>query len=238
MFRFWMAGETHQNISPVQGLIGVSMVWHYLTTPGLAYTFFPTADPDFWAPLCAHAHLVRLPQVDFELGGRRYGVYGHDWRVMPPLAWLTLMAGQEFGSPFPPAAGGASHVEPLAVLSYPEFTEAVREALRNLANPQYLRDNPLLRSRLVVEQSSPTAPVGEQAGVLRDLVLQAIDTLQTTPRQTKLHRALYHTYLHPAPSQEQAAELLDLPYSTFRRHLKAGVEEVIRLLWEQEIKPS
>jgi hypothetical protein len=204
------------------------------TAPGLAFSFFPCADPDFWAPLCAHARLDRLYEADYEVGGRRYGVYGHDWRAMPPLAWLTLMAGQEFGLAVP-APPTQAQIEPLAVLSYPDFAEAIREAMRNLTTPQYLQDNPLLRSRLVVEATKSGGPATGPAEVLRTLLVQAIEALQVAPRQTKLYRALYHTYLHPAPSQEQAAELLDLPYSTFRRHLKAGVEEVTRLLWEREI---
>jgi hypothetical protein len=59
--------------------------------------------------------------------------------------------------------------------------------------------------------------------------------LQVSPRGAKLYRALYHTYLQPAPTQEQAAELLDVPFSTYRRHLKMGVERVAELLWQQEI---
>jgi len=46
---------------------------------------------------------------------------------------------------------------------------------------------------------------------------------------------LYHTCLHPAPTQEQAAELLDLPFSTYRRHLKTAIERVNDVLWQREI---
>jgi long-chain acyl-CoA synthetase len=31
------------------------------------------------------------------------------------------------------------------------------------------------------------------------------------------------------------AELLDLPFSTYRRHLKAGLTRVAELLWQKEI---
>jgi hypothetical protein len=51
----------------------------------------------------------------------------------------------------------------------------------------------------------------------------------------KLYRALYHTYLQPAATQELAAELLDLPFSTYRRHLKASIERLTALLWQQEL---
>ncbi|NJL21123.1 MAG: hypothetical protein HC895_10360 [Leptolyngbyaceae cyanobacterium SM1_3_5] len=40
--------------------------------------------------------------------------------------------------------------------------------------------------------------------------------------------------MQPAATQEKAAELLDLPFSTFRRHLKAGITRVTEILWFQE----
>ena len=39
----------------------------------------------------------------------------------------------------------------------------------------------------------------------------------------------------PAPTQEAAAELLGLPFSTYRGHLTRGLERVTDLLWEREL---
>ena len=39
----------------------------------------------------------------------------------------------------------------------------------------------------------------------------------------------------PAPTQEAAAEVLDLPFSTYRRHLARAVEQLTELLWAVEI---
>ncbi|MHC5719005.1 MAG: ATP-binding protein, partial [Nostoc sp.] len=75
----------------------------------------------------------------------------------------------------------------------------------------------------------------ERINVLQNLVKQAVESLQSSPRDEKLYRAVYRTYLNPAPTQEQAAELLDLPFSTYRRHLKAGMTKVIDILWQREI---
>lgn len=36
-------------------------------------------------------------------------------------------------------------------------------------------------------------------------------------------------------SQELVAERLDLPFSTYRRHLAAGLERVVAWLWEREL---
>ncbi len=233
LFRFWMAHDTYQQVSSVQSLIFVNIVRHYLSSPGLAYTLLPCAEPDFWAQGFAYADLARLPQVDFTVGERRYGVYGHDWRAVPPLAWLELLGEREIGvhvETVPPPA-----VEQVIVLSANEFNVAVQAALRDYPRPDLLRGNPLLRSRLVMEKLGMNAVESERINALRTLLREAADSLQQSPREAKFYRPLYHTYFQPAPTQEQAAELLDLPFSSFRRHLKSGVMRVIEILWAQEI---
>ncbi|MFI9769625.1 hypothetical protein ACIHJG_22540 [Streptomyces sp. NPDC052415] len=62
--------------------------------------------------------------------------------------------------------------------------------------------------------------------------------VEALPRERggeKRHRALVTTYLKGAPTQEAAAERLDLPFSTYRRHLTSGVERVAELLWQHEL---
>lgn len=231
-FRFWMASDSYQQISPVQSQIFINMVRHYLTTPGLAFTFLPCADPEFWAPLFAYADLARMPELDFSSGGRQFGVYGHDWRAVPPMAWLALMGEREVGSaPIAPPAP----VEQLIVLDAADFAQAVQQALKDITRPTTLRQNPLLRSRLVVDQVGLQADESERIAALGRIIRSAAESLQASPRDMKLYRVLYHTYLQPAPTQELAAELLDLPFSTYRRHLKSSQERVIDILWNQEL---
>jgi hypothetical protein len=230
-FRFWLDRDAYQAVSPSQSVIFVNMVRHYLTTPGLAFTFLPVADPDFWAPMFAYADLARLPEADFEVAGRRYGVYGHDWRAVPPVAWLALLAEREIAAGGQPPAP-APAAEALVVLSQAEFGSAVRAGLHDSARPDLLRQNPLVRSRLVAERAGPG---GDRAAALLALLRQAAEALQASPREAKLYRAIYHTYFQGAATQEQVAEQLDLPFSTYRRHLKAGLARVTDLLWQQEI---
>jgi hypothetical protein len=97
-----------------------------------------------------------------------------------------------------------------------------------------LQRNPLLRSRIVVERAAGSSEA-KRIEVLQALVREGVESLQSSPREAKWYRALDRTYLHPAPTQESAAELLDLPFGTFRRHLKAGIKRVAELLWQQEI---
>ncbi len=231
-FRFWMARDGYQDVSSTQSLVLLKIAQHYLTTADLAFTFFPCADAAFWAPFCAYAELTRLPEADYEVGGRRYGVFGHDWRVVPPMLWLDHLAQREIATsdePMPPQA------EPLVVLSASAFEEAVREALRAYARPYALHENPLLRSRLVFQAAGADADEADRIEAVRTLIQEAAALLEATPREAKLYRALHRTYFHPAPSQERAAEMLDLPLSTFRRHLKAGIKRITEHLWQREI---
>jgi hypothetical protein len=123
----------------------------------------------------------------------------------------------------------------LLVLSEEGFADAVGNALRGLARPGGLRDTPLLRSRLVVQQAGAGSSEDERIATLRKLLLDAADALNTSPKDVKFYRAVYHTYIQPAPTQELAAELLDVPFSSYRRHLKSGIEQITEILWRREV---
>jgi hypothetical protein len=233
LFRFWMDDNLYQAVSPTQSRVFITAVQHYLTTPGLAYTLFPCADPEFWAAVFAYADLTRIPEADFEVGGRRYGMYGHDWRATPPMTWLALLADRETGvssmvAPPPPS-------EQLIVLSHDDFASAVHGALRDFNRVDALRANPLTRSRLVADRVGLNADHAKRVAALQSIVKDAAQLLQSSPRDSKLYRALQTTYFQPAATQEQAAEWLDLPFSTYRRHLKAGITRILDMLWQQEI---
>ena len=94
--------------------------------------------------------------------------------------------------------------------------------------------NLLLETRLVAKQAGPNSSTAQRATTLKTLIQQAVAELQAAPREVKLYRALHHTYFQPAVTQEQAAELLDLPFSTYRRHMGAGVAYLVEWLWQQE----
>lgn len=234
LFRFWMAADTYQAVSPAQSLIFVKIVQQYFNTPSLALSFLPCADPEFWAPIFSYAGGVALEDAAFEVAGRSYGTYSHDWRAVPPLAWLGQMADRETSASFdkasPPSRG-----EPMIVLSEPEFRAALQSALRHLLRPAELSSNPLLRSRLVLGRGGQ-APAAGKVEALQEIIRGACQKVQQTPGAQKFYLPLHHTYLHPAANQEQAAEALDISLSTFRRHLKEGVARVTQDLWEQEVR--
>jgi len=67
--------------------------------------------------------------------------------------------------------------------------------------------------------------------VLRD----AVDSLADNPRDDKLLRAIDRTYLRRAGTQEAAARVLGVPFSTYRRHLTQGVARIVSWLWDRDV---
>ncbi|MGD9991473.1 ATP-binding protein [Pseudonocardia sp.] len=96
--------------------------------------------------------------------------------------------------------------------------DTVRAALRDLHRPDRLAVSPL------------AVAAGTTGDEVRAALLAAIDTLRTDPRDARLHRVLDRTFVRPAGTQEKAAELLGLPFSTYRRHLAAATARVAELL--------
>jgi hypothetical protein len=202
----------------------------WLGRPHLSWYYIAAADPGAMAPVMDYVYFDRAAEADFEVGGRKYWVFARDWRRSGGVAWLELMAGRELGDG---AAVGDSEREngPVLALSQPEFADAVRRALRDLHRPGALATNPLVGTRVVRERGAES-PAPE---ALRALLREAVDALRGDPRGEKLVRALECTYLRPAPTQEAAAELLGLPFSTYRGHLTRGLERVVDWLWQREL---
>ena len=199
-------------------------------TPRLSWSFVAVEDADRWTPFFSHIRQERASRADFSVGGRRYAVFAHDWRAEPPLTWVREMAERELITT-PSDEDDLETRTPIVVLSHPEFAAAVRQALRDYARPDRLAGNALLSSRLVVDRNQGQSPTE----ALRQLVRLSAEDLNTHPRDQRLYRALYRTFFNPAATQEHAAELLGLPFSTYRAHLKAGTERVTELLWQREL---
>ena len=181
------------------------------------------------APMMDYVYFHRAPDADFEVGGRRYGMFARDWRRAGAVEWLERMAGRELGGEAP--AQTRAQTAPVLALSQPEFADAVRRALRDMHRADALAANPLAQTRVVRERGPELSP----PDALRALLDEALDGLRADPRGGKLVRALECTYLRPAPTQEAAAELLGLPFSTYRGHLTRGLERVVEWLWQREL---
>ncbi|MFB6810682.1 hypothetical protein [Streptomyces sp. NPDC056387] len=115
------------------------------------------------------------------------------------------------------------------------FAAGVREALRGLGRAGGLRGSVLLHSRAVASRAGRGAGPDDRAASLSALLRETAAELQAAPRDRRAHRALHHTYLQPAGTQQRAADLLGLPMSTYRRHLAAGVSRLTEELWRREL---
>jgi hypothetical protein len=229
--RFWIGRDAYQAPSPALNLAAITSTIAWVTHPKLAWNFIPTADPGFHQPHFTSIHMRRSPEADFEVGGRHYSVFAHDWRVEPASVWLSMKAEREMQPDLTLEQLEAALPRPVLVLSQPEFDQAVRQALRDYTRPDLLAANPLMRSRLVIKAAEPSV----SPTTLQALLQEASATLTSNPKDEKLYRAIYHTYLEPAASQERAAELLNLPFNTYRYHLANGVKRITEWLWQREL---
>jgi hypothetical protein len=200
--------------------------------PGLGWVALASTRESVWAPVWSYVGFERLGGHVLA-DGSEVGVWGRDFRRSGFAEWLESLAPQELGGTADPLPRAST-----VALAHDDFAEAVRRLLRDLHRPDRAVDNPLSVSRLVgAPLSASTAPARPEdvLALLRSRVEQALRTLGEDPRARNGVRAVERTYLKRAPSQERAAEVLGLPFSTYRRHLKSGVEDLVAVLWSWEL---
>jgi hypothetical protein len=234
--RYWIT-QTGQDLdSPVLASLGAVLAHHHATLPGLAFSFMQVHDPLRFAPLAEHSDFETLEEARAEVDGRRYGVFGKDWRQMPQDVWMRRMEARMAGlSPDEVATNAA--VDPTA-LDRESFAAAVRVALVQLQEPQLLARSSLLHTRMVATRLAAADTPAARVEALSALIRQAAESLAAAPRNERSHRALVATYLEPVGTQEGAAEETGLSFSTYRRHLHRGIEAVVDTLWLMESSAS
>ena len=227
--RFIVDAEVYQAPSPTLNAVPILTLQRQLSTPHLAWDFVALADPDRWDEYFAAADLPRAVGADFVVDGCRYGLFAHDFRsvsVETMTQRWTERALADDALLSPPAAA-----EPeLLVLSHADFDAAVRQAMKDLHRPDLLATNPLLRTRVVAGDEHAT-----DAQALERLLRDAASAMAGDARDDRLFRALDRTYLRASRTQEAAAAALGLPFSTYRRHLRQGLDRVVDSLWRREL---
>jgi len=229
--RFLLDQEAYQGPSPTMNAAPILQLQRQLATPALAWDFLTLAEPERWDAYFRAADMQRATGADFMVGGRRYGLFGHDFRQVPFEALTELWAERALAQDDAPASSPERSTA-FVVLSHPDFAAAVRQGLKDLGRRELLTRNPLVRTRLVAERAVGGRAAGE---VLEALLREAAAALGDHPRDDKLLRAVDRTYLHPAATQESAAAVLGLPFSTYRRHLGQGVDRIVAWLWDREV---
>jgi hypothetical protein len=221
----FLAGRRGYQSDPYAVLAApVSSLFEWVTRP-LAWSFVAVTDEATWGPIFDYIAFTRQLEVEFD--GRVHIVYGNDWRRLPIGTWLDLMSEREHsGGTGPPPA---SLLRP-PPLDRARFAAAVRSALPDLRRPGRLAASPLMGSSLAA-LSTAVEPGGASAERLRATIEGAIGCLGDQPLEAVLRR----TFVRGAPTQEAAAEVLGLPFSTYRRHLAKAVEQLTDVLWAVEI---
>jgi hypothetical protein len=214
--RWWMHAEAYQGVTAAINLAAMHVISHCVTRPRLAWNFVAMSDPQFWAAHFQGVNFARVPEADFAIGVRTYGVFAHEWRIDPPADWLM-----DTRTPMPFGVNRGVAQEP-SPLGDNEFWEAVRAALRDYTSPDRLAANPLTSTRLVGNEPDADAP----GRALQRLLRQAAETLDANPRDRKLFRVVRYTYLEPLATQELVAERLDLPFSTYRHQLGRAITRI------------
>ena len=220
----FMGGAQEYERDPYAVLVSsVVALTTWLTRP-LAWSFAPPVDPEFWGPFFDYLGMSRITEVT--VGRRTSVLYGMDWRRLPVDSWMDMMNDRELtGASGPPP----DHLLRPVPLGREAFAAAVRTALRDLHRDDRLRAGPLFGTRLAL------GPDGPSPAQLRSALERAVAALGRQPRGPELRRVLDRTFVHPAPTQEAAAEVLGLPFSTYRRHLATALTELVDLLWAVEI---
>lgn len=228
-WRFYLDGRHHHDSSASLTLFAAWQMLDILSRDRVAWSLVGTfTDADLWGPTQEHLDFWRADDADYEIGGTRYVVFAHDWRLIGVREWLEVTAARELGTAARPAGEQPAEL----VLSQPEFADAVRAALRDLHVPEELRRNPLLRSPLVRRHIRD----GQSAAdALRELVVMAAETLRADRLRGELHAVADRTFLRPTGTQERIAEALHLSFSTYRRHRDRAVARIVEWLWEREI---
>ncbi|MFD7613706.1 ATP-binding protein [Streptomyces sp. NPDC059828] len=183
---------------------------------GRAYGFAVFRDAETWAERVKGtlSDTGARPRV----GEHTYGLFGVDWRQEPVEIWLRRF----ISATNAPVRSGPSPV------SRTVFDQSVREALTHWRDAGAFAACALMRARLAADFSDP---VEELRGLLR----QAVDDLAQDPRGAKAREALTAGYFSGAPTQEAAARRIGLPFGTYRRHLRQGLDLLCEALWQCEL---
>jgi hypothetical protein len=191
----------------------------------MAWQVIACPDPEYWGTTLELMH-PRDDGPPVPAGDRTFTLYSQYFGAKPISSWSDefddrMLARRPRATPHAPGR----HLP----WTRAEFDQEVRATLRSWRRPDLLADSRMTQSRMAGEAAADDPVAG-----LRRAFTAALETLRQDPRQAKYHRVLVATFVQGAPTQEAAAERLDLPYSTYRRHLARGLDGLCALLWKAE----
>ena len=191
----------------------------------IAWSIIACPESDYWPERLERTHPRDVgPPIDVD--GHAYTLFSTYCGSQDITAWSAELDDELLARHPRSAPAGKDR---FIAWNRAEFDREVRQALRTWRRPDQFADSALRHSRVVAETGCEDAVTG-----VRQAFTAALETLGRDPRQVKYHRVLVTTFLNGAPTQEAAAARLNLPSSTYRRHLSRGLDELCTLLWKAE----
>ncbi|MEU8239421.1 AAA family ATPase [Actinoplanes missouriensis] len=219
MTRFCIYPGAYQVPSPVTNLNHSRVQADAARSRGRAQGMFVLHDCDRWGELLRG--VLTDAGVRPRVGDRTYGLFVTDWRQIPFESWVDHVLNE---TDMPALATPSTTTRD-------SFDQAVREALQIWRTPRAFAVTQLLTARLVADSR-------DQVTELRDLITSAVDELGRNPRSIKAKEALVATYFSGAPTQEAAARRAGMSFSTYRRHLRQGLDALSDILWNRELSAA
>ncbi|MFC3741689.1 ATP-binding protein [Paractinoplanes deccanensis] len=213
--RFVIHPDAYQVPSPVTSLHHSRVQATAARSRGLAQGMIVLHDCELWGRLLKGA--LTDAGVRPRVGDRTYGLFVTDWRQVPFEMWLANILDQ---TDLPAAPAPATRAD---------FDRWVRETLQNWRSPRAFALSELVKSKLVADAADPVAN-------LRALMRQTVDEVGQDAKMIKAREALVATYFSGAPTQEAAARRAGMSFSTYRRHLRQGIDTVCSALWEIQLR--
>ena len=176
--------------------------------------------------------ILRVPEADVERDGEVFVALAHDWRAIPARVWLESVS---FAAPDELPEIWQSHST--AVFDESTFRNLVRKALIDFDSGTALSQNPLIRSRLVATHAGSLASTEIRVAALREQIREAAAGLPTVQKSIRVRDLLIWTYLDVRGRQREIADLLNLPFSTYRDHLSRAQKALGDVLWAAEVAP-
>ncbi|MFA5938039.1 MAG: hypothetical protein WC809_01690 [Sinimarinibacterium sp.] len=217
LVRWWIGEGAYHEPSPADDAMAARLAELWLASNGVAADLLPHSRPQAWQSQMQYVDFQPWPEAGFTIDGRAYTVFGHDWRRVPLDEWLD-----GFRSRRAEATRAPPEAETLRDRNLPpraEFDRWVRKALRDLGRPEKLVDNPLGQR------------VGAGNSALPDWLHQGLGRLEGDEGTQSHARILRATFFQECPSQEAAAERLNLPFGTYRHHLRTAQDALAQVLW-------
>lgn len=221
--RFMIAHGTHQARTPVWAELAAQLNG-LMFTPGIVLLGWASDLAHDWSQIDNTADAWILPDTEYEIGGRSYGITAHDLRREPRFQWAHNCVERILRD------GDAPELQPsdVVLLDRRAFEQAVVDALHGFNDDSILAQSPLLDSPMLRRYGNHGDPDS-----LRTLIQgKSASQLSGSPKPCSLHEALEQVYFAPAGKHPAAAESVHVSERTLRRRLREAESRLAEILWQ------